>query len=192
MSAGNFYIDLSKHLDFHFISIRFRLFLPYLQHFQVQLRICHAPKAASAEHLHLLRSPERLRQGPAVDTGLGAVEALTLGTWQGKPRETMGSPSFKLSRHIPKKSKNRGRIHPDASLVETIFWPSAALELQVAEIVWMAGSTAARWAPAARLRGGQRPWNFSGRVSWLSLGGRASVACGVCWPNLVIVFLCFS
>ena len=59
-----------------------------LQHFQVQLRICHGPKAASAEHLHLLRSPERLRQGPAVDTGLGAVEALTLGTWQGKPRET--------------------------------------------------------------------------------------------------------
>lgn len=143
MSAGNFYIDLSKHLDFHFISIRFRLFLPYLQHFQVQLRICHAPKAASAEHLHLLRSPERLRQGPAVDTGLGAVEALTLGTWQGKPRETMEAHLLNCP-DIPKKSKNRGRIHPDASLVETIFWPSAALELQVAEIVWMAGSTAAR------------------------------------------------
>lgn len=65
-------------------------------------------------------------------------------------RETKGNPSFKMSNISPKNPKievfqvGPGRIHPDASLVETIFWPSAALELQVAEIVWTAGSTAAR------------------------------------------------
>ena len=77
--------------------------------FQVQLRICHGPKAASAEHLHLLRSLERLRQGPAVDTGLGAVEALTLGSKgnQGKPWESHLLKCPTLSRHIPKKSQNR-------------------------------------------------------------------------------------